>query len=112
MADAQYAKAADVNMIEGIKILHNKGPMVETTEGFKQGVEKTEATEGLRVILQKNGIVDAPNMQVNMVVLGKDANTRAHEENTQKSEDQVKVSYPEKEESLVEFLHRYQRKKS
>lgn len=44
-------------------------------------------------------------MQVNMVELSEDANMRAYEESTQRSEDQVKVDYPNKDESLVEFLH-------
>lgn len=51
VAYAHYFEPVDVNMIEATKGLHNKGPMVRTTEGFKQGVKMTEATEGLRVRL-------------------------------------------------------------
>lgn len=53
MVDAHYAEPADVNMIEAAEGLHNKGYMVENIDGFKQGVEMTEATEGPRVRLQK-----------------------------------------------------------
>lgn len=51
-------------------------------------------------------------MQVNMVELGEDADMGVHEESTQQSEYQVKVDSPKKDESLVEFLHCFQRKKS
>ena len=105
VVDAHYAEPADVNMFEATEGLHNKDPMVGTTEGFKQGVKMIEAIEGLRVRLQKIRIADDPNMQVNMVELGEDANIRKDEESTQRSEGQVKIAYPKKDESLVEFLH-------
>lgn len=83
---AHYTESPDVNMIEAI--------------------------EGLRVRFQKIRIVDGPKMQVNMVGLGEDSNMREDKENTLRSADQVKVAYPKKDESLVEFLHHCQRKKS
>lgn len=46
-------------------------------------------------------------MQVNMVELGEYGNMGAHEESTQRSEDQVKVTYPKHYESLVEFIHHF-----
>lgn len=112
VADAHYAKPADVNMIEVDEVLHYKGPMIETSEGFKQGIEINKATEGLRVRLQKIGITNGLNMQVNMVELGEDVNMGAHEESIQQSEDQVKVAYPNEDGSLIGFLHRCQRNKS
>lgn len=51
VAYAHYVEPVDVNMIKAAEGLHNKGPMVKTIEGFKQGVKMTEATEGLRVRL-------------------------------------------------------------
>lgn len=104
VAHAHYDEPIDVNMIEATEGLHNKGPMVGTAEGFKQGVKMTEATEGLKVRLQKIRIVDGPNMQVNMIELGEDVDMRADEESTRQSKDQVKVSYPKKDENLVEFI--------
>lgn len=51
VTDAHYTEPTDVNMIEATEGIHNKGPMVETDVGFKQGVEMTKAPEDLRVRL-------------------------------------------------------------
>lgn len=46
-----------------------------------------------------------------MVEMGQDTKMEADEQGLKQNEEQFKVAYPKNEESLVEFLHRCQRKR-
>lgn len=110
MADAHYTEPTIINMVGESKGCNKNTKMVKTTEGFKQENDKIGATEGLRVKLEKLKITDGANLEVNMVEVSKER--EAKKENAQQSEKQVRVAYPKSDESLVEFLHRFQKKKS
>lgn len=82
----------------------------ETTEGFIH-INMTESTEGIRVKLQELCIAKNVNMGVNMVELTQKAVVMEVDEESLRHEEYNKMSYPKQEEDLVEFLHRFQRKR-
>lgn len=65
-----------------------------------------EASEGLKIRLQKIRIFDNPNMEVNIVSLNEEV-----KEANQHKEDQMKIAYPREDENLVYFLYWSQKKK-
>lgn len=67
MADAYYTEPSDVHMIEATEHLGKESAMVEATGDFKHEVEMTEAIEGLSVKLEKVGITDSSNLDINIV---------------------------------------------
>lgn len=120
VADAHYAEPFVVNMVE-VSEVHDRNAMIfettkgfkqETTKGFMQGNIMTEATEGLRAKLEKLEITDGASLEVNMVEIGQGTEMEADERSLKQDEKHVKVAYPKNDESLVEFLHRFQRKRS
>lgn len=69
----------------------------------------TEATEGLRVKLQKLDITKGASVGVNMVEMAQNIAMEVDEESL-RQEEYNKLAYPKQEEGLVEFLHRCHRK--
>lgn len=83
----------------------------ETIEGFiHEGM--LEATKGLRVKLQELDITEDVNMGINMVELTQKSTEMEVDEESLRHEEYNKTAYPKREEDLVEFLHRCQRKRS
>lgn len=83
----------------------------ETTEGLIQINNITEVIEGLRVKLQDLDITEGAILAINMVEVTQETAMEVDEQSLGQ-EEYVKVAYPKQDESLVEFLYRYQRKKS
>lgn len=110
MAEAHYTEPTIINMVEAYEGCSKTTKMVETIAGFKQENDKIEATEGLRVKLEKLKITDGTNLEVNMVEVSREM--EVDEESARQSEEHVRVAYTKSGESLVEFLHRLQKKKS
>lgn len=79
----------------------------ETIDSFKQ-IDK--ATKGLQLKFQNLGIIEDVDMEVNMVEISQE--TSMEVDNECRQEEYNKVSFPKEEETLMDFLHRCQRKKS
>lgn len=109
MVDAHYTEPTIINMVEEFEGCNKNTKMVETTEGFKQEIEETEAIEGLRVKSEKLKITDGTNLEINMVKVS--IEKEADKENVRQSKEKVRVAYPKSDESLVEFLHHFQKQK-
>lgn len=97
-------------MVEASEDCTKNTKMVKIIESFKQENDKVEATKGLRVKLKKLKITHGTNLEVNMVEASR--KMEADEENARQSKEKVRVAYPKSDERLVEFLHRFQEKKS
>lgn len=112
MADAYYTEHVNVHMIEATEHLGKKSAMVEATKGFKHEVEMTKAIEGLIVKLQKVGITDWVNLEINMVEVSEKDDMETNEESIRRTEDHMRVVYPKNDENSIELLHHCQKNKS
>lgn len=84
--------------------------MVVTKDTVDSFIEMDKVVEGLQVKFHNLCITEDANMEVNMVEVSQETSMEVDDEHRQ--EEYNKLAFPKEEETLMDFLHRCQGKKS